>query len=60
MTYNLIFSDTKISYLIAKYRTLQEAEKARNNIAYNTNEFQFEKLKIFSAEEDEEVVYKKK
>ena len=59
MTYSLIFSDANISYLIVKYKTLQLAESARNNLAYNTNEFQFEKLKILSAENDEEVRHEK-
>lgn len=59
MTYSLIFSDTNFSYLIAKYKTLHQAESARNNLAYNTNEFQFENLKILSAENDEEVRYEK-
>lgn len=59
MIYSLICSDMNSSYLIAKYKTLSEAENARNNLVYNTKEFQFEKLKILSTENNEEVRYEK-
>ena len=44
MNYNLVYADERTKFFIARYKTRGEAEAARENLAYNTNEFSFEKI----------------
>lgn len=50
--YKIIFIDKNCAYVISEHKTMEEAEKKRETLSFETNEYNYDELKIVRMEED--------